>query len=142
MQQDIKQTWFFQQSPGEVWEYLTKPELIEQWLMKTDFQPIAGHKFRFTFNAKPGTTYEGVVHCEVLEVKPFTKLSYSWKGGTQDKSRTFDSTVVWTLVPKNNGIELQLQHNGFTLLEDVLAHTSGWTSLGKKLEGLLIAVQK
>lgn len=142
MQQDIKQTWFFQQSPGEVWEYLTKPELIEQWLMKTDFQPIAGHKFRFTFNAKPGTTYEGVVHCEVLEVKPFTKLSYSWQGGTQDKSRTFDSKVIWTLVPKNNGTELQLQHNGFTLLEDVLAHISGWTSLGKKLEGLLIAIQK
>ena len=142
MQQDIKQTWFFQQSPGEVWEYLTKPELIEQWLMKTDFQPIAGHKFRFTFNAKPGTTYEGVVHCEVLEVKPFTKLSYSWKGGTQDKSRTFDSKVIWTLVLKNNGTELQLQHNGFTLLDDVLAHTSGWTSLGKKLQDLLNSVQR
>jgi uncharacterized protein YndB with AHSA1/START domain len=142
MQQEIKQAWFFHQSPSEVWEYLTKPELIEQWLMKTDFQPIAGRKFQFTFNAKPNSKYEGVVHCEVLEVKPFTKLSYSWKGGTQDKSRNFDSTVVWMLVPKNNGTELQLLHNGFTLLEDVLAHTSGWSSLLKKLEDLLISVQK
>ena len=52
MQKEIKQTWHFEQSPQEVWEYLTKPELIEQWLMKTDFQPILGFKFRFTFTAK------------------------------------------------------------------------------------------
>ncbi len=30
-----------------------------------------------------------VVNCEVLEVKPFTKLSYSWNGRTQDKSRNY-----------------------------------------------------
>jgi hypothetical protein len=27
---------------------------------------------------------------------------------------------IWTLVPKDNGTELQLQHNGFELLEDIL----------------------
>ncbi len=47
MQKEIKHTWHFSQSPQEVWEYLTKPELMEQWLGKTDFQPIVGHKFRF-----------------------------------------------------------------------------------------------
>src|SRR6266550_2474446 len=45
MQKEIKQTWHFNQSPQTVWEYLTKPELIEQWLGKTDFQPLVGHKF-------------------------------------------------------------------------------------------------
>ncbi|HET9824031.1 MAG TPA: SRPBCC domain-containing protein, partial [Chitinophagaceae bacterium] len=68
MPKEIKQTWFFRQSPREVWEYLTKPELIEQWLMKNDFQPIVGHKFRFTFIPKKDSEYEGTVHCEVLEV--------------------------------------------------------------------------
>ena len=47
MQKEIKQSRHFNQSPQEVWEYLTKPELIEQWLGKTDFQPVVGHKFRF-----------------------------------------------------------------------------------------------
>lgn len=142
MQNEINQTWFFQQSPGEVWEYLTRPELIEQWLMKTDFQPIAGCKFRFTFQPKPDSQYEGIVHCEVLEVKPFVKLSYSWNGRTQDKSRNFRSTVVWTLVPKENGTELQLSHNGFTMLDDILAHTNGWNSCLKKFEEHINAIHK
>ena len=142
MQKEIKQTWFFSQSPSEVWEYLTKPELIEQWLMKSDFRPIAGHKFRFTFVSKPEGKYDNVVHCEVLEVKPFTRLSYSWNGSTQDKSRKYNSTVVWTLVQKANGTELQLQHDGFTVLEDILTHTSGWNSCVKKLEVQLNAIQK
>jgi uncharacterized protein YndB with AHSA1/START domain len=142
MHQEIKQTWFFQQPPVEVWEYLTKPELIEQWLMKTDFQPIEGHKFCFTFVSKPEGKYDGVVYCEVLEVKPFTKLSYSWNGSTQDKSRDYNSIVEWILVPKNKGTELQLRHNGFTVLDDILTHTSGWNSCVKKLEDHINSVQK
>ncbi|MFL5742747.1 MAG: SRPBCC domain-containing protein [Flavisolibacter sp.] len=142
MQKEIKQTWFFQQSPVEVWEYLTKPELIEQWLMKTDFQPVAGYKFRFTFQPKPGSPYEGLVNCEVLEVKPFTRLSYSWNGRTLDRSRSFNTIVVWTLVPKENGTELQLQHNGFEIADDILNHTSGWKSCLLKMEDQLNSVVK
>jgi uncharacterized protein YndB with AHSA1/START domain len=142
MQKEIKQSWYFKQSPEEVWEYLTRPELIEQWLMKTDFQPIAGYEFRFTFSPKPNSKYEGVVHCKVLEVRPFAKLSYSWNGSTQDKSRNFNSTVVWTLVPKDNGTELQLQHNGFEILEDILAHTSGWGSWINRLEEIINEIKK
>jgi uncharacterized protein YndB with AHSA1/START domain len=142
MQNEIKKQWFFPQPPSEVWEYLTRPELIEQWLMKSDFQPLTGCKFRFTFTAKPNSKYEGVIHCEVLEVKPFTKLSYSWNGNTNDGSRNYNSIVVWTLIPKDSGTELQLQHNGFTVLEDVLAHDNGWTSCLKRFEELVNAVKK
>jgi uncharacterized protein YndB with AHSA1/START domain len=110
--------------------------------MKSDFQPIVGSKFCFTFTPKQGNEYEGVVRCEVLEVKPFTKLSYSWNGGTQDKSRNFNSTVVWTLVSKEGGTELQLQHNGFEMLQDVLNHTSGWSSCLKRLEKQINSVPK
>jgi len=78
----------------------------------------------------------------VLEVKPFTKLSYSWNGRTQDKSRGFNSAVEWTLVPKDNGTELQLQHNGFEILEDILNHTNGWNSCLKKLEEQINLIEK
>ena len=141
MQKEIKQSWKFTQSPEEVWEYLTKPELIEQWLMKNDFQPIVGHKFRFTFVSKPDGKYKGGVDCEVLEVKPFSKLSYSWNGGTNDGSRTFNSIVVWTLVPNESGTELQLSHSGFEVLEDILNHTDGWKSCLKKLEESIKAMK-
>jgi uncharacterized protein YndB with AHSA1/START domain len=119
MQPDVRHTWHFTKSPEEVWEYLTKPELLEQWLMKSDFQPILGHKFRFISS-------NGIEHfCEVLEIKPFTKLSYSWK----KNNMPFNSTVTWTLVPKEDGTELQLVHNGFTVLGEYNDHNKGWAML-------------
>jgi len=142
MQKDIQQAWFFTKSPKEVWEYLTKPDLIEQWLMKSDFQPVAGHKFRFTFEPKENSRYEGIVYCEVLEVIPFTKLSYSWNGSTNDRKRKFSSVVMWTLVPKENGTELQLQHSGLTFLEDILNHTNGWKVCLASFEELITAIKK
>jgi len=142
MQKDIQQAWFFTKSPKEVWEYLTKPDLIEQWLMKSDFQPVAGHKFRFTFEPKENSRYEGIVYCEVLEVIPFTKLSYSWNGSTNDRKRKFSSVVMWTLVPKENGTELQLQHSGLTFLEDILNHTNGWKVCLARFEELITAIKK
>ncbi|HLZ86111.1 MAG TPA: SRPBCC domain-containing protein [Puia sp.] len=131
MQEEIRQTWLFKQSPQEVWEFLTKPELLEQWLGKTDFQPIVGHKFRFV------SPYGNDSFCEVLEVTPFAKLSFSWQKRSAKGNTPFNSKVVWTLVPKENGTELQLVHNGFTALEDLAGHEKGWTTCLKQLEELL-----
>jgi uncharacterized protein YndB with AHSA1/START domain len=129
MQKEINHKWFFQQSPNEVWDYLTKPELIEQWLMKNDFLPIIGHKFQFRHApSSPISENEKIHYCEVLEIVPLQKLSYSWKVGKGDGERTIDSIVVWTLSEKNGGTELHLLHNGFTLLEDVIAHANGWNA--------------
>jgi hypothetical protein len=50
--------------------------------------------------------------------------------------------VVWTLVPKENGTELQLVHNGFTLLEDLVGHENGWNTCLKQFEGLLNTVKE
>lgn len=137
MKRDIRQKWFFQRPPSEVWEYLTKPELIEQWLMKTDFKPITGYKFRFTHTPKEGSKYAGIVNCEVLEVNPFSRLSYTWDGATKD-GRSFNSKVEWILVPKEDGTELQLVHDGFVDLEDFTAHQNGWKSCLEKFEALII----
>ncbi|HTB52438.1 MAG TPA: SRPBCC domain-containing protein [Ferruginibacter sp.] len=123
MQPDIKHTWHFNQSPEEVWEYLTKPDLLEQWLMKSDFKPILGHKFSF-FDKNEGDHF-----CEILEIKPVTKLSYSWK----KPKMPFDSTVTWTLIPKDGGTDLQIVHNGFTVLKDYNDHNHGWDYLVTKL---------
>jgi uncharacterized protein YndB with AHSA1/START domain len=131
MQKVIKNTWHFKQSPQEVWEYLTKPELIEQWLGKTDFQPIVGHKFRFI------SPYGNHSYCEVLEVNPFTKLSYSWQKNSAKDNKPFNSTVEWTLVPTQKGTELQLVHYNFTAVEDFVAHENGWNACLKQFDELL-----
>ena len=31
--------------PEKIWRALTQPHLIEEWLMKTDFKPVVGHRF-------------------------------------------------------------------------------------------------
>jgi uncharacterized protein YndB with AHSA1/START domain len=131
MQKEIKHTWHFNQQPQQVWEYLTKPELLEQWLMKTDFQPIVGHKFYFIGNCNDDG--KAAAHCQVLEIKPCTHLSYSWQANSLKDNKPFNSKVVWTLTPVENGTALQLVHNGFTMLEDVIAHNDGWTRIGIKM---------
>jgi len=131
MHDAIKQTRQFSQSPQEVWEYLTKPELLEQWLGKTDIRPIVGHTFRFV------SPYGNDSFCEVLEVKPFTRLSYSWQKNSTKDNKPFYSIIVWTLVPKENGTELQLVHSGFTTLEDYTGHNNGWSACLKMFGDLI-----
>jgi uncharacterized protein YndB with AHSA1/START domain len=131
MQKEIKHNWFFNQSSEEVWDYLTKPELMEQWMVKTDFQPVVG--FKFHFFSKSGK----ITNCEVLEVKPFTRLTYSWQYPSAKDNKVFDSKVEWTLTQIENGTELLLVHHGFSVLADFVAHSNGWTALGKQLIEIL-----
>ncbi len=126
MQKEIKQTWHFNKSPKVVWDYLTKPELLEQWLMPNDFKPVVGHKFTFT---SPSCLH----HCEVLEVKPYTKLTYTWQKKSDKDGKPFNSKVYWTLIPAEKGTELQLVHNGFIAMEDYTGHNNGWAMLVNKL---------
>lgn len=137
MKKEIKQTWQFNQPPKEVWKYLTKPELIEQWLSKTDFKPIVGHKFQFTNRCKTEHDKSYYTFCQVLEIIPHKLLSYSWQKGIDEKVITVDSVVTWTLNDKNGGTELLLQHNGFTLMEDNILHTNGWNECLDKIIELL-----
>jgi uncharacterized protein YndB with AHSA1/START domain len=139
MQKEIKHNWHFNQSPQEVWEYLTNSELLEQWLMKNDFQPIVGHKFHFI----GGCDHESktTAYCEVLEIKPYSLLSYSWQANSVKDNKPFTSKVVWTVVQKGNGTELQLVHTGFTVLEDAILHNDGWTRIGNKMVDFFNAVK-
>lgn len=136
MKKEIKHTFYFTQTPEEVWEYLTKPELMEQWLMPSDFQPVVGHHFRFT---NPNNTF---VVCEVLEVKPVTLLSYVWKNDWLVTKTPYTSKVSWTLSAIEGGTELLLVHSGFELFKDLLAHNSGWMFLCNKLGELLKVPKK
>jgi uncharacterized protein YndB with AHSA1/START domain len=79
--------------------------LIEQWLMKNDFQPVAGQAF--TLRMDPVPNWNGVIDCKVLAAEPFSTLSYTW--GTLG----LESVVTFTLTPTDVGTHLRMEHFGF-----------------------------
>ncbi|SMF00083.1 Uncharacterized conserved protein YndB, AHSA1/START domain [Tistlia consotensis] len=100
--------------PALVWKALTEAGLIARWLMPNDFEAVVGR--RFTFRTRPMGDWDGVVHCEVLEVVPDERLVYSWVGGSATNGRygsRLDSVVTWTLAAVEGGTRLRLVHAGF-----------------------------
>ncbi len=91
--------------PERVWRALTTPELLSRWLMPNDFAPVVGH--RFTFHTEPGPGFDGVVHCEVLELEAPEVLAFSWRGGP------LDTHVRFELTPEGAGTRLRMTHSGF-----------------------------
>ncbi len=130
MERTIRHRFEFTQSPEAVWEYLTNAELLAQWLMPNNFQAVVGHTFQFQSRPMPKFGFDGIIHCEVLEIIPCEKIVYSWKGGS------LDSVVVWTLAPTDAGTILTLEHKGFKGLKNLLPYiimSNGWGKIGKKL---------
>ena len=87
-------------APEKIWRALTQPHLIEEWLMKSDFEPVVSH--RFAFRADWGS-----VDCQVLEVEPNRTLSYTWA------ALGLESVVTWTLSPTSKGTHLRMEQSGF-----------------------------
>ena len=128
MQKEIKTEWIYEQSPNEVWEYLTQPELIALWLMPNNFKPVLGHEFQFQAKPIPGLDLDGIFYCKILEIVPFQKLTYSWKGGSGNGVFTLDTVVEWSLEKYDNGTKLFLKQWGFkeANLAIFTAMTEGW----------------
>jgi len=140
MKNKITHQLFFPQPPEEVWEYLTRPELMELWLMKSDFESIVGKQFRFMSKPAPQIDFDGFVYCTVMEVVPGKRLAYSWKCGPGDGLITVDSVVEWTLLPRNGGTELLLEHGSFKdarYFAIVDAMDAGWLRNMQKIGELL-----
>jgi uncharacterized protein YndB with AHSA1/START domain len=86
--------------PEKIWRALTQPHLVEEWLMKNDFNPAVGHRFNLRANW-------GVVDCQVLAVEPNKMLSYTWG------SLGLESVVTWTLTATSTGTRLRMEQLGF-----------------------------
>jgi uncharacterized protein YndB with AHSA1/START domain len=86
--------------PEKIWRALTQPHLIEEWLMKSDFEPVVDHRFDFRMEW-------GVIACQVLEIEPSRTLSYTWA------ARGLESVVTWTLTPTPTGTLLRMEQAGF-----------------------------
>jgi uncharacterized protein YndB with AHSA1/START domain len=104
--------------PEKIWRALTQGALIEEWLMKNDFQPVVGH--RFSFRATPVPNWDGVIESEVLAIEPHSRLSYSWG------SMGLMTVVTWTLTPTKAGTHLRMEQSGFRSEEDAAYKGARW----------------
>ena len=79
--QDIVVEEVLPHAPEVIWKTLTTGELIGRWLMMkpTGFESAKGA--RFTFQTTSAGVWDGVIHCEALDVPRNERLSYSWHGG-------------------------------------------------------------
>ena len=139
MQNEIKNEWIYEQSPNEVWEYLTQEELMALWLMPNNFKPISGYEFQFRTKPIPSLDLDGIFHCKVLEIVPFQKLTYSWKGGSGNGIFTLDTVVEWILEKYGDGTKLLLKQSGFKEVNLAIftAMTNGWNVNIQKMINIL-----
>ena len=117
--------------PAKVWRALTEGPLLQQWLMKNDFQPNPGHNFQFRVDPVQG--WDGVIHCKVVTVEEGKTLSYTWT------TMGLDTVVTFTLTPTVSGTHLRMEHAGFPSDKDMSykGATYGWTNFLGSLERVL-----
>ncbi len=120
--------------PEKIWQALTEGQLIDQWLMKNDFEPVVGHRFNFRSTPVPG--WDGVIDAEVLEVEPHARLSYTWC------SMGMESVVTWSLTPSGSGTRVRMEQSGFPSEESASYKGAkyGWTNFIGKLEQVIAGV--
>jgi uncharacterized protein YndB with AHSA1/START domain len=110
-------------APEKIWRALTQPHLIEEWLMKNDFELTADRKFKLTGDW-------GAVDCQVLKIQPHKTLSYSWA------AHGLESVVTWTLTSTNKGTTLRMEQTGFRTDQEQFYQGAkmGWGNFFAKLE--------
>jgi uncharacterized protein YndB with AHSA1/START domain len=111
-----------------LWTALTNKDEMKQWYFDLkEFKAEPGFKFSFT----GGTKERQYLHlCEVIDVIPNKKLSYTWKYD----GYTGESKVIFELFPEGSKTRLRLTHEGletFPALADFARQNfeQGWTSI-------------
>lgn len=112
--------------PEKIWRALTQPHLIEEWLMKSDFEPVADHQFSFRADW-------GSVDCKVLTIETGKTLSYTWD------AMGLESIVTWTLTPSGTGTLLRMEQAGFRTDQKQAFHGArfGWQKFFESLDQVL-----
>jgi uncharacterized protein YndB with AHSA1/START domain len=121
--------------PEKVWQALTDPALLGEWLLPvTDLELDPGTPF--TFKAQPQPGWDGIVHCRFLEIEAQRKLSYTWVVGD------IDTVVTFTLTPTPLGTRLVLVQSGFgrDQKKNFGGARYGWNLMGGKLVDLLARI--
>lgn len=118
-------------SRERVWNALTDRTILGKWFMETDFEPEVGRAF--TFRMKPQRGWDGVTHCEVIELSPMRSIAYTYRGAaTGEKTiacagvrsdavksagkgfmTKLDTVLRFTLSDEGPHTRLRLEQSGF-----------------------------
>ncbi len=120
----------FKTTPSKLWNALTDNKEMKHWYFKLEeFRAEVGFQFQFSGGPSPDKQYLHL--CEVTEVIPEQKLTYSWK---------YDgfagiSYVSFELFPDGENTKLKLSHEGLESFPkentDFARHNfeEGWDSI-------------
>jgi uncharacterized protein YndB with AHSA1/START domain len=97
---------------SKVWKAITDKEEMKQWYFDlAEFKPEVGFKFQFM----GGTEDNQYLHlCEVTEVIPEKKLTYSWRYDGYEGN----SFVTFELFEERGETRLKLTHRGLESFPD------------------------
>lgn len=131
----------FPHAPETIWDTLTTGELIARWMMRpVGFEAVAGN--RFMYQTTPAGEWDGIIHCEVLDVVPNERFAYAWKGGHENNvgyGSKLETIVTWTLTRVANGTRVRLVHSGFVLPKNDTAYqnmSEGWIKVVRNLDAV------
>ncbi len=121
-------------APEKIWRALTQKHLLEEWLMKSDFQLAKGQKF--TFSNQPRPDVNVVIDCQVLTIEPHRTLSYSWA------AFGLESIVTFTLEPTARGTMLRMEQAGFGPDQDLAykGARASWKQFLARLDQLVARI--
>jgi uncharacterized protein YndB with AHSA1/START domain len=112
MSKTIRREILIPQPREQVWRALTDSAALAEWMFPNDFAPRVGHRFSFQVPPNPKVGFEGlIVHCEVLECEPPSRLEFSWSAG----GPVVNTRVSFQLEPDGDGTRVFFQHSGFDL---------------------------
>ena len=120
----------FKTTPTKLWNALTDNKEMKHWYFNLeDFRAEVGFQFQFSGGPSPDKQYLHL--CEVTEVIPEQKLTYSWKY----KGYAGISFVSFELFPDGENTKLKLTHEGLESFPnenaDFARHNfeEGWDSI-------------
>jgi len=147
----------------QVWQAITDSKILGSWFMPNDLVPKLHEEFRFQM--KPQKGWDGLTHCEVIELEAGKRIAFTYRGEASGEkalacanihSRNadkvgkniftqLDTVLSFTLTPEYScgGIEqtqLVMEHTGFKglkLMVISLIMGYGWRKVLKRLSAVL-----
>lgn len=102
---------FFNAPVSKIWKAITDKAEMKKWYFDIEeFKPEIGFKFQFVAGAKDGKPYLHL--CEITEVIPGKKLTYSWRYDGYPGN----SLVTWELFEMGKNTLIKLTHRGIETL--------------------------